>query len=83
MPKSCELWHRQLGLGHRNLVKRLCYKDSIDAQVIELHAKIRSGAISIVDNLFPPEAVDVLRTKQPAAPAPAPAAPPKWWKAPA
>ena len=52
--------HR-LGQTKPVLVKRLCYKDSIDVRILELHKQIRAGKISIVDNVFPPEAIDVLK----------------------
>lgn len=54
--------HR-LGQTRPVLVKRLCYKDSIDARIVELHGAIRSGAISIVDNVFPAAAIDMLDKK--------------------
>jgi SNF2 family DNA or RNA helicase len=55
--------HR-LGQTKDVLVKRFCYKNSIDGAIVELHKKISSGTLSIVDNLFPIEALKILQTHQ-------------------
>ena len=55
--------HR-LGQTKAVLVKKLCYKNSIDSAVVELHKKISNGALSIVDNTFPVEALRILQMDQ-------------------
>jgi len=52
--------HR-LGQTKDVLVKKLCYKNSIDGAVAEIHKKISSGALSIVDNVFPVAALKILQ----------------------
>lgn len=52
--------HR-LGQTKEVFVKKLCYRDSIDGAIVELHKKIKSGKVSIVDNLFPVAALRILQ----------------------
>ena len=52
--------HR-LGQTKDVLVKKLCYKNSIDGAIVKLHEKIRAGTIAIVDNKFPVAALSILR----------------------
>lgn len=44
------------------LVKRLCYRNSIDGAINELHKKLKAGAIEIADNALPCTALNILAT---------------------
>ena len=50
------------GLGQQNdvLIKRLCYKDSVDEHIDALHAEIRAGKLHVVDGLVPAAGVKIL-----------------------
>ena len=52
--------HR-LGQTKDVLVKKLCYRDSIDGAIVELHEHIRQGKIGIANNSFPVKALELLR----------------------
>ena len=52
--------HR-LGQTKEVFVKKLCYKDSLDGAIVHLHKQLSAGAISIVDNQFPVEALRILQ----------------------
>ncbi len=52
--------HR-LGQTKDVFMKRFCYKDSIDGAIVELHKRIKSGSLSIVDNTFPVQALSLLK----------------------
>jgi len=51
--------HR-LGQTKEVLVKRFCYRNSIDASVVEMHEKMRRGKIVISNGFFPKAAIDLL-----------------------
>ena len=41
-------------------MKRLCYRNSIDGAINELHEKLKAGAIEIADNALPLSALEIL-----------------------
>lgn len=51
--------HR-LGQTKEVLVKRFCYKNSIDGAIVKLHRELCSGKVAIVDGLFPVAALKLL-----------------------
>jgi len=51
--------HR-LGQTKDVLVKKFCYRKSIDSSIVALHQKIASGEVAVVDNIFPLAAVQLL-----------------------
>ena len=43
------------------LIKRFCFRNSIEEAVIDLHAKIKDGSVILTDGKFPKEAVELFR----------------------
>ena len=54
--------HR-LGQTKDVLVKRLVYRDTIEAAILDLHEKIKSGSVAIVDGIWPNDAVKGIHNK--------------------
>lgn len=52
--------HR-LGQTKEVLIKRFCFRNSIEEAVIDLHAKIKDGSVMLTDGRFPKEAVELFR----------------------
>jgi SNF2 family DNA or RNA helicase len=52
--------HR-LGQTKEVIVKKLCYKHSLDGAIVHLHKELSAGTLSIVDNQFPVEALRILQ----------------------
>ena len=49
----CSLW--------QVLIKRFCYRNSIEEAVVDLHAKIKDGSVILTDGKFPKEAAELFR----------------------
>lgn len=54
--------HR-LGQTKDVLVKRLVYRDTIEAAILGLHEKLKAGDLAISDGLWPNEAVELICNK--------------------
>jgi hypothetical protein len=50
----------RLGQTRDVLVKRFCFRNSVDAAICKLHDEIRAGRIAITDNIFPQTACRIL-----------------------
>lgn len=51
--------HR-LGQTKAVQVKKLVFRDCIESNIVDLHAEIAAGRITISDGFFPPAAVKIL-----------------------
>jgi len=50
-----------LAVSCQVLIKRFCFRNSIEEAVVDLHAKIKDGSVKLVDGKFPKEAVELFR----------------------
>ena len=50
-----------LAVSCQVLIKRFCFRNSIEEAVVELHAKIKDGSVKLTDGRFPKEAKDLFK----------------------
>ena len=50
-----------LAVSCQVLIKRFCFRNSIEEAVVDLHAKIKDGSVKLTDGKFPKEAVELFR----------------------